>query len=426
VIVDQLKLNRWIGLILTICVGEGAWHVLRMLAAFILIHWLTKDQYATFTLILAIKGTAGVLLDLGFTGGLTALIGKRCHEPETVGRYVFAAKFFRDRLIAVGVFGLLIAFYFAAERFDWNSMFALQIWVIVSASIYFESRYAILSPILKLQQRLKEAFYINLSAAISRLVLLVVLYFTGMLTVSAVILASLIETVVSVVGIRRQTTHDFLPPRKSDRLKVEKKEALDLTLPKIPGVVFYALQGQITIFLISTLGSYEEIASLGALNKISLLFMLPTSFIGMLILPWYSKLDHKHLLSGVSMVMMAYCAFGFALVTLNYLFPEVFLILLGDSYGSLKYEIFLYSILAVLNLISFLLYALSASRKWVYYWTGASTIVASLGALVMFAVISDLSQLTTVIYLSIATSIATLLINLAVFIVGYTRSKAAS
>ena len=420
---NNTKLNRWIGLLVTFCVGQGAWQILRLFTGFLLIHWLTKDQYASYTLILAIKGSAAVLLDLGISSGLMALIARRCHEPKVVGRYIAVAKFFRDRLIAIGVFALLIAFYATASRFDWSMVFALQVWALVVLSIYFESRDSFYNPILSLQQRLKEKYTIRVFGLLMRFLMVVVLYFMGMLTVTTVLALAMLESLIAAAVVVRCTVKDVVFPEPTESLELEKKEALSLTLPKVPGVVFYALQGQVTIFIIGLVGEYNEIASLGALSKMGLLFMMPSAFTSALVIPWYSKLDAKHALRGFLVMMLLFSSFGGGLILLNLIFPQVFLFLLGDSYASLQHEIFLYSILSVFNLLAQLTYALTSTRKWVYYWTGPVTIVSYTTTLIGFLLFLDMSKLSSVIWFSIFTAFLTFLINQIVFLVGYRRSR---
>ena len=424
-ILDQYreKVLRWRGLLIDFFIGQGASQVLQLVSGFAIIHWLSKDQYATFALLLAIRGTSAILMDLGFSGGLSALIGDRCHQPIVVGRYIAAARYYRNRLLTLGGIILLGVLLFASYRYDWGIGLGVLFWCVLLVSIFYDAVASFYTPIFYLQQRIRELYLVHISTSCVRLLLLCLAYLMNALSAPVAIAIGGIQSILSAIIYQRKTTGDVVLPEAGESIECEKKEALQLTLPKIPGAIFYAFQGQVTIFIVSIVGQYSQIADMGALSRIGMLFMMPSALISVLIAPWFAKLAPNRLALGYSVSGLLFSMFAVSLIVANGLFPQVFLFILGPEYGDLKDEVFLFSIFASLNVLSGLVYALNSSRKWVYYWTGPATILAYMLTLIFFVISVDLTSIDNIIIMSIITTALTLCVNLVVSLVGFRRMR---
>ncbi|CAA6693512.1 MULTISPECIES: lipopolysaccharide biosynthesis protein [unclassified Lentimonas] len=417
------KVLRWRSLLITFFLGQGVSQVLQLVSGFAIIHWLSKGQYATFALLLAIRGTSSVLMDLGFSGGLSALIGDRCHQPIVVGRYIAAARYYRNRLLTFGGIILLGVLLFASYRYEWGIGLGVLFWCVLIVSIFYDAIASFYTPIFYLQQRIRDLYLVHISTSCVRLSLLCLAYLTGVLSAPVAIIIGGIQSILSAMIYQRKTAADVKLPEDGDLIEPEKKEALQLTLPKVPGAIFYAFQGQVTIFIVSVVGQYSQIADLGALSRIGMLFMMPSALISVLIAPWFAKLAPNRLAVGYLVSGLLFSVFAVSLIVANALFPQVFLFILGSEYSELKTEVFLFSIFASLNVLSGLVFALNASRKWVYYWTGPTTILAYMLTLVFFVVSVDLTLISNIITMSIITATLTLCVNLVVSLVGFRRMR---
>mgnify|MGYP000129433262 FL=1 len=419
------KIIRWRRLLVHFFIGQGAFQALQLVSGIAIIHWLSKEQYATYALLLAIRGTSTVLMDLGVSEGLSALIGDRCHQPAVVGRYVAAARYYRNRLLAVGGIILLGILLFASDHYGWGIGLGFIFWGLLFASIFFEAITLFYSPIFYLQQRVKDIYLVEIVTLSVRLLLLCLAYLLNFLSVPVAIAIGVVQAILSAIIYVRKTAADVKCPEPGESIESEKKEALHLTLPKIPGAIFYAFQGQVTIFIVSMVGQYSQIADMGALSRIGMLFMMPSALISVLITPWFAKLAPSRLALGYSVSGLLFFVFAISLIVANGLFPEVFLFILGPEYGDLESEVFLFSILASINLLAGLLYALNSSRKWVYYWSGPATILSYVLTLITFVAFVDLTSIGNIIIMSIITAILTFCVNLAVSLVGFSRIRVA-
>lgn len=394
-----------------------------MLSGFLIIRWLVKDDYATFTLVLAIQGTAAVLVELGFSSGLLALIGRRFEDVRVAGRYIAAVKFYRSRLLVLGACILALMFYFIGGNYGWSPGLMFVLWASVVSSICYEAKASLYNPILELHQKVKEMYSVDLISSALRLTILGFFYLLNVLSAPVALLVGSFQSIVAAAFSKHYAKSYIELPEADDTIEVEKKELLQLTLPKIAGAVFFAFQGQVTIFLIGIFGQYENIAEIGALNKIGMLFMVPMSFLGMLIVPWFSKQGESQVLRPYLAIMVAYAFVGLGVIGLTLALPGMFLWILGEGYSGLSLELRLYALAAALGTLSKISYLLTACRKWVFYWTAPISITVYIVTLIGFLVFIDLSVIANVIFLSVINSIVLILLHQIVFWVGYRRDK---
>lgn len=389
-----------------------------------MIRWLSKEDYATFTLALAIQGTAAVLVELGFSSGLVALVGTRFKEPVTVGRYVSAVMFYRTKLLVVGALVLAAVFFLSGNHYGWDTSLIVVIWTAVVGSLIFEARSACYTPILELHQHVKEIYLIDLISSAGRFALIILAYVSGLLSAPVALLIGMFQVGLGSSLAKHWAKNLIKIPTSGTDITGEKKELLSLTLPKVVGAVFFAFQGQVTIFLIGIFGQYNQMADLGALSRIGMLFLMPTALVIVLLVPWFTKLTHQKIVKAYAGLIGIYSIFGLCLILATKFFPNLFLFILGSGYASLEYEIYLFAISSTFGLLSGLCYHLTACRKWVFYWSGPAAVTAYIGLIICFVCFVDLSKISNVIILSIFNTAIMVLIYQIVFFVGYRRDSA--
>ncbi|MEM1223747.1 MAG: hypothetical protein AAGH40_13415, partial [Verrucomicrobiota bacterium] len=165
---------RWLKLLATYFFGQGATQVIQLVTGFIIINFLTKDEYATFTLVLAFQSMANVLVELGITRSLIPLIGKQYDDKALVGRYFAVCRFFKNATLSIATLALFIAFYFAAKKYDWGLGSWLFLWSTVIIALQGFTVGSIYSSIFLLRQEIKTLYKIGLLSGSSRLILIVI------------------------------------------------------------------------------------------------------------------------------------------------------------------------------------------------------------------------------------------------------------
>ena len=397
--------------------------MLQLITGFALIRWLTKDDYATLTLVMAIQGTAAVLVELGISQSLTALIGRKVGDAKVVGRYIAACRFYRDRLLILGGVILFVVFSAIAPRYGWTHGLWFWLWLSVILALVFQAWGAIYGPIFLLEQNLKTMYKINVSASVLRFVLIVGTYLLGFLTAPVVLMYGAVQACVSGWSSMRLTKSKVATPVAGEGLEAEKSEIRSLSLPRVPSSIFYAFQGQITVFLISIFGTTAGLAEIGALSRLAMLFVIFKRAGNMLIVPYFSKMNSEDVLFKTVLFSAGAMVFFCIISVLAYLFPQPFLLILGDGYQHLSYEIFIILTSSALSLMSTVVFSICVARKYIYSWFSIVEVVPLIIVMAVGFSLIDLSNLTNVLYLGFAMAFTRLLAKTFILVVGLSREK---
>lgn len=396
----------------------------QLVCGFALINFLTKSDYATFTIVMALQGTAMILVDLGITQSLTALIGKGIKDRIFVGRYLVACRQLRNYMLVFGSAVLLVIIYFAAPRFEWSFSLSLFLWICLCLTLLFSSVGAVYKPVFLLKQNLVHLYKVDALAGVSRLLLILAAFTFGFLSASVAILLGVIQAAISGLGLWQLSRKNVEYPDSEANLSAERKEIISQTLPRAPGYAFFAFEGQITIFIISLLGTTMNVAELGALGRLAMLFLIFNRMGSNLVGPYMSKLDSHQVLSKTMFFTLITTVFFTAVAGISYVFPEPLLLLLGDGYQHLRLEVFLVVLAACIRSIDVIIYSICLSRKYVYSWYSLVDILPVVVVMILGFALMDLSQLTNVLYYSVAIAVIRLLSKIFIAAVGLSREGA--
>ena len=196
--------------------------------------------------------------------------------------------------------------------------------------------------------------------------------------------------------------------------------------PLIPGMVFYAFQGQIQVFLISVFGQNQSIAEVTALGRLGQLFMFLSSFNATILAPYIARAPIAQLALRYTQAISLTAVIAALLCAAAFLFPAIFLWLLGPKYHGLRIELFLSLIAASLSFINATLYTFNNARHWVYHWTGIASVTGMLIIQTILVATMDLSTTLNVMLFSIATAAYPIFIFSATAFHGYRKTVAAS
>jgi O-antigen/teichoic acid export membrane protein len=401
--------------------GQGLTQLLQLASGFILIRWLTKDAYATFTLVMAIQGTTQALVEMGISQSLTGLIGRKIYDFKAVGRYIAACRYYRDRLLLIGCTLLFGFFILIAPRYGWTEGLWIWLWLSVVLALVFQAWAAIYSPVFLLHQDLKTIYTIGVGSGAMRLAFIAGAHVFGILTAPLALMFGALQSCVGGWSARVMARSRIEEPDKMEDLTPEKKAILSQALPRVPSNIFYAFEGQITIFLIGIFGTTAGIAEIGALSRLAMLFLIFKKAGNILISPYFAKVDSQHVLPRTIFLIIGTFAFFVAVSGFTYAFPQPFLFILGDGYQHLGYEVFLIISVSALRLVNMVVFSVCVARKYIFSWFAVVDVVPLLIVMVVGFTLIDLSSLTSVLYLSFAMALTKLMSKFFILAVGLRR-----
>ena len=355
---------------------------------------------------------------------MMALIGDKVSDRELVGRYLAAFTYYRKRLIAACTLGMLITFYFVGKRYGWSNELLFWLWGCLSLSMVFNAHVTQLSPLILLKRDLHTNYSISASTGGFRLALLIIAYLCGIFVLPLIILTGTLHMWANRWLLVRATNEMITPPRVGTSIEKEKKALKKLTLPHVPGHSFSAFEGQISVFLLGILGTQSGIAELGAISRIGMLFIIFGEFGRTVIGPYFAQISKQVVLTRAALVMLGGFAFFSVISGIAWLFPTLFLWILGDGYQHLHFEIFLLVLTCSIRSMNVFAYSICVSRKYIYSWYPTVDVLPVILTMIGCYMWMDLGQLINVLWLGFYVVTARLISKVFVLAIGQIKGPA--
>jgi hypothetical protein len=145
-----------------------------------------------------------------------------------------------------------------------------------------------------------------------------------------------------------------------------RSEIISVLRKGAPHSIYYCLQGQITVWLISVFGNAESVADVGALARLVVFFSLLTSITVEVVLPAFARIQSVHQMRRrYFQIVAAYLGVAVSSVFVVAVFPQQILSVLGHQYSGLHAEGILMAVCAVVSTTAGLLWAINCARAWV-------------------------------------------------------------
>jgi len=171
--------------------------------------------------------------------------------------------------------------------------------------------------------------------------------------------------------------------------------------PLIPLIIFYAVQGQLSTFLIAWFGQAQNVAEVTALGRLGQLFAFLSALFPMLAMPYFASVAdgafrHRYWWI-VALTLVTTAVIG----TLGFAFPEPLLWLLGARYDHLSREVGWVVLSGALSFAGGAIWTIHSARRWVFWRFTAAYIAAVMLVQVAFVVWVDLSVTLHVIWMGV-------------------------
>ena len=266
-----------------------------LLYGLLCVRLLPVADYAKFVVVFGIQGTLVVLMDIGITGSLIPLVGERVDDRQLIADYVASLRQLAHALFAVMVPITVIVYPLFVRNRQWSWPVVAAMVVIVLASAWFARISSAYGAVLILRRDRERWYRAQLVSSLGTLALLLVFWAAHWLNAFSAIL-------INVAGIVSIALSYFLRARHLLGVRgvasTDKRTAIiHLAMPSSPGVIFYALQGQIGLLLITIFGRTAAVAGVGALGRLGQIFALFSQSNPLLVEPYFAKLPRAHLRS---------------------------------------------------------------------------------------------------------------------------------
>lgn len=362
---------------------------------------LDVEQYAIYTIANSLLGALVVLGDSGISSGVMSQGGSVWRDRSKLGAVVNTAmQICRWFAVAAAVVAIPAAV-FLLGRHGSSLVLSLAVSAVLIPCFVLSIRNSVLQIPIKLHQDVRPLQSIQLGSNIVRLLLLgAVLPFAPYALIA--LGAAAVSTAYANVQISRRG-HLYMH-EKSQRDPVVRKEIMRIVWRMLPGSTYYAMLGQVTIWLLSVFGNTDSIAQLGALGRLAMITSVASAVTATLLVPRFARLpDERTLLLRrfLFMVLGMSCACLIG-VGISALFPTQILWVLGNNYGNLQMELVLVALTAAMTLLGGLCVSLSFSKGIVP--NPLALIPYSVATYALFIAINDVSTLRGVLLMGLGTA----------------------
>ncbi len=410
------KLRKLAGFFL----GQGSVQALNLLTGFLLLRWLSVEQYAIYALVGGFQGTVGILVEMGLGGSLTGLLAGRT-DKATVGGYIRSAKRYRNLIFLFGVPLFAIAFAVLFVRQGWGWGLGTGLFFALLANTFFLSWTKYYSVPFLIRHDMSGLYRLQTIFGGLRLLGCWLLQVGGVIGALVVVWLTAFSTTVMGWAYRKQAAPFVDEPKSTDPEK--NREVLNFIRPLVPATLFFAFQGQIGVFLISWFGNVEAIAEVGALGRISQIFILLGAFNTVVVAPYIAKTPRHLLLWRYLFFLCGAILLSAGVVSTGFLLPGIFIWLIGPNYSHLSSDLGLLLMGSCLNLVSGLMWSMHSARKWVFGWGVwlyiTTTILVQLACIKLLA----LETVTGILVFSIYTSLALFAVCLVWAFAGFRKDR---
>jgi hypothetical protein len=386
------------------------------LSGILIVRTLEQREYAYFTIANTIQGTLNLLADIGISVGLVSIGGRVWNDRPRFSQLISTAFYLRRRLAIFGVVAVTPILYVMLARNGAALTYSIFLIVVVLAGLAVHLDVGVLGVVPRLRSDIKIIQWVDFAGVVLRLAMLIVLAFV-FLNAGVAMTVSTVVIFVQYLLLRRYSAKviDLHAAQNSD----DRASMLGFIRSQAANAVFYCVQGQITVFLISFFAHRtSSVAEVGALGRLAMIFTILTNLLTSIFVPAFARCQDRHrlrllyfeIISGVT---------GFCLLVIGAaaIFPDQFLFILGNKYAHLHRELLLMVGASVLAALTGTFWSLNASKAWI----AGSWLYIPLTLLTQIALIpfTNFSSVTSVLIFNLLSAVPNLLLNCTLAIRGF-------
>lgn len=363
--------------------------IVTMLSGLLLLRVMSKSEYAFYTIANTMQITIGILSDSGISAALSAIGGLVWQDKRRFGELIQTALEFRRR------FGVAV-FFIIGPLMWWllysngaGIFYSSLLSIIVLSSSSLSLIHGVLVVVPRLNSRFKQIQNAELMLATLRLSLVGLASFL-FLDAAVAVTIYMVTLAIQNFLYRRWAKVDAdlsAPTNVQDRKKI-----WEMVRFQAPNSIFACLQGQIFVVLIGFFGNTTDVANVGALFRLTVIFTIVHSMMTNMVLPRFARCQVKSQLKQMYFQIIGFYFFISAiLISAVAIMPAPFLWLLGNKYANLQSELIYFAFATCAAAMAGILFALVSTRGWLKYaWL---SIPITLGSQILMIPFLDLSSI---------------------------------
>lgn len=357
---SAFSLSHWLALISKFLIGQGGIQAVNVVCGVLILRLLPIEEYALYTIASSLLVIGSIGSDFGLAQGVNTLGARLAGDPERLGILYASAYRYRRILYPVAMAAILVISAFVMYGRVWSQWNIALVMCTILLSIWWQQPVSLKKSILNVHHDSMGLFNAGMAESVARL-----------MTISACILFpyALVALAVNFVGIivgryvlaKRCARFVKLDSQPDDHQSSLLKK---FAIPLAPALIYYMVQGQISVFLLGLNGMTASVAEIGALGRLGQIVGLLIMLNSFIVIPHFARIKGKRSylahLQFVIVALAALCSIGMATV---FLLPSWWLIILGEKYSGLSGDLPMAVLGPFLTLVGATLYSMVIARN---------------------------------------------------------------
>lgn len=370
------------------------------LAGLLIVRVLTKQDYALFAIANSMQTTGNALADLGIGIGVRSIGGRVWNDPDRFGQLLQTALGLRRQFAAIslGVTVPLSAWMFWRNGASAFLMVGLSVCVAIGVLPLLGS--SVYGVGLQLNAQYRRIQQLDLGNALFRLALVAAL--------AATRINVLLATAVGVVGNWVQFAFARRWARQHARMtgrqnSDDRRELVRLSRKSAPNAIFFCVQAQVTLLILTLVGNPTGVADVTALGRIATLLGVFAAVFTNVLAPRFARCQDPARLARLYGLLVGGAVAALApLVVLSWLLPGPLLWLIGDKYAALESECVWVVAAGCLGQLGIVMWDLNSSKAWIHV-AARGFIPATVGMQLLAGSVLDLRRFHDVLVFGVLT-----------------------
>lgn len=402
-----VKLLEWGKLVTVTGLAQILVQALGLITGIVIIRILPTSEYALYTLANTMLGTMTILADGGIGAGVMAQGGQVWQDKVKLGSILVTGLNLRKKFAVVSLLVAVPILFYLLLHHGAGYLKATLIVACLVPAFWAALSDSLLEIGLKLKQDIKPLQKNQVWVGVLRAILILPVFLFPF-TWLAIFLTG-IPRIIGNIKLKRIVSRHVDWEQSPDPLA--KKQILAGVKRILPGAIYFCISGQVTIWLISIFGNTKSIAQLGALSRLTVILTVITTVFNTIAIPRFARIPNsrKNLLKKFFIIVSAISGLLLIVLAAVWMFPSVFLLILGKSYSSIGPELVLSVIGSCLSLLTAIIYDLSTARGWLL--NPVIYIPINILSIVVSIFVFNVATLQGVLMINVVASLAQVLMN---------------
>ncbi|MGI8437051.1 MAG: lipopolysaccharide biosynthesis protein [Chthoniobacterales bacterium] len=391
------------------------------ISGILIVRYLTQREYAYFTIANTMQGTINMLADIGISIGLVSIGGRVWQDRHRFGQLIATAQKLRFKLGGLALLVVTPILYLMLARNGASVGYAILIILFMLGGLSVHFSLGVLSVVPRLRSDIALIQKIDLTGAAARMLVLVACAFVFLNAGVAILVGS--ASFFIQLWLTRRYVAGVIDMHASEN-EDDRRAMVGFIKNQAANAIFYCIQGQITVFLISFFGTRaSSVAEVGALGRLAMIFTIVGQLLTNIFGPAFARCqDPKKMRLQYAGVVGAVLGLSILIFIAAALFPDQVLFVLGKKYEHLHRELILMVAGTVANVMVGTLWVMNASKAWISFsWLYIPLTLATQIALIPF---TDFSSVSGLLIFNLFSTLPNLLVNIALSFWGFRSLRA--